>query len=966
MKKALIAILALLLNLIFFAGTAHAELTVSHYLGVGGMGDSDGDSSSAYFNKPSDITVDSSGNMYVVDSNGIRKIDTNGKVSTLFKPSLGANSTFYCGITLDKDQNIWFGDCRRSILYKVSNSGSLLKTINLPYPQNSWMSLAPSVDAMPDGSVLVAVWYDGKILKVLQDGSTSIYFQSKVIGNCNTYPKPAGLFCPTAMTVSPSGDVYVLNQGSAGNEILKIDSNGNSTKINGPINPNNVEFTNGALYVSAGDTSQNQNLEIYKVGTSSGQQLIYQKYDTNRWSSNGFKFLDSNNFVVTSYDNNVLRKINVSTGSQTIIGNARYGAQDGLLKDASTQYPSGIAEDSQNNLYFMDFRGLRKISKDGVVSTLYKTMYNNTSSVIFKNQRLYFVESNLVKVVDLNGNLVSTTNLAITGDFNVGNNNSLAVTNAGQIYAVMYKSNDYSNKFIRKIETSGAFKDLAITTQNNSDLRILVDNDDSLLVASNGQIKRYKNDDAINSTYVSSYAGYNQNIAINAAGDLYLFSRDQYSSILNVIKKNGQTENLINGLTESSLDAGSKSGFGSINGLLASSNGQIYLSDSNNNSIRLVKNSTSTNNQTVINPELMRKVRNNSSWSRPSNLLAGLSEVRYKGYFNDDPTFFNDDVTKRTSVSKTVSSQLPIWNDSTTMGQNISIYWGGYFIPDETGLWEFQITSDDSTLMWLGNEAVINYSKGYSKALIALPGAHGPETKSASLVLEANNIYPLRIFYGNQGGPAGTFRFEVKPPSFKSKWDINLEGLIWHSDFSITEDCTNYGISYILAAKFGYDVVDVKACKNNPAKMFSNDYLPAKPTTPSISKLNIIGNTINLTVNIGDTSNKPDKVFILAPQLGITANSPGSAGKISGSTATWAIPINKSASGKSADIQVISTKDGQNSDPLKRTVKIPVSQKVPTIVKVPTKPAPTIKTVICKKGAQTRTFAGKSCPPGWN
>ncbi len=956
----------MLLNLIYFVETANAEITVSHYLGVGGMGNADGESISAQFNKPSDITTDANGNMYVVDANGLRKIDKSGKVSTLFKPSIGASATSYCGIALDKEQNLWFGDCKRSILYKVSNSGSLLKTINLPYPQNSWMSLSPGIDALPDGSILVSVWYEGKILRVLQDGTTSIYFQSKVTGNCNTYPRPLGVFCPTAMTTSPNGEVYVINQGSTGSEILKIDSNGSSTKINGPSNPNNLEFTNGGLYVSAGDPSQNQNLEIYKVNTSSGQQLIFQKYDANRWSANGFKFLDPNNLVITSYDNNLLRKINISTGDQTVIGNAKYGAQDGLLKEASTQYPSGITEDSQNNLYFMDYKGLRKISKEGSVSTLYKTFYNNTSSVIFKNQRLYFIENNQAKTLDLNGNLLGSTNLGVTGDYAVGNNNSLAVTNSGQFYAVMYKSGDYSNRFIRKFETTGTFKDIAITSQSYGDLKILIDSDDSLVVATGGQIRRYKNDDVTNSTYISSYAGYNQNIAVNPAGDIYVFSRDQYSSILNVIKKNGLTENIINGLTESSVDAGIKSGFGAISGMHVSSSGQIFLSDSSNNSIRLVRNTTGANNQSGTSPEIMRKARNNSTWSRPSNLLAGLSEVRYKGYFNDDPTFFNDDVSKRTSVSKTSSNQLPIWNDSTIMGENISIYWGGYFIPDETGLWEFQITSDDSSLMWIGNEAVSKYWYGYSNALIALPGSHAPQTKSASLVLEQNNIYPLRIFYGNQGGPVGTFKFEVKPPSFKSKWDINLEGLIWHSDFSNTEDCTNYGISYILAAKFGYDVVDVKACKNNPAKMFSNDYLPAKPTTPSISKLNISGNTINLTVNIGDASNKPDKVFILAPQLGITANSPGSAGKISGSTATWAIPINKSASGKSADIQVISTKDGQNSDSLKRTVKIPNSQKVPTIVKVPTKPAPTIKTVICKKGTQTRTFAGKSCPPGWN
>lgn len=966
MKRLLIAILIVSLNSIYFASPARAEVTVSHYLGIGGMGDSDGDSKTASFNKPSDVTVDSNGNSYVVDVNGIRKIDSSGKVSTLFKPSAGQNSASYCGITLDKERNIWFGDCRRSIVYKVSNSGTLLRTINLPNPQNSWMSLTPGIDALPDGSILISVWLEGKILKVSPEGNISVYYQSKVSGNCNVYPRPLGIICPTALTVSPNGEVYIVNQGAVGAEILKIDSNGNSTKINGPVNPNNVEFTNGALYVSAGDSSTEQNLQIYRIENSGSQQVVYRKYDANRWSANGFKFIDAGNLIITSYENNVVRKINISSGNQTIIGNAKYGTDDGNLKDASTQYPSGITEDSQGNLYFMDFKGIRKISKDGIVSTLYKTLYNNTSGVIFKNQKLHFIESNLIKTIDLNGNLLASTNLSIAGDYTIGGNNSFAVTSSGQFYVVMYRSNDNSTRYIRKFETSGTFKDISISTQQYVDLRIVVDNEDSLIVASNGQIRKYKNDDASNSTYVSSFSGYNQNIAVSSTGDLYIFSRDQYSSILNVVKKNGLIENIINGQAESSINAGVKSGFSAVSGLLISSSDQIYVSDSSNNAIRLIKTSTSANPGPTTITENLRKARNNSSWSRPSDLLAGLSEVRYKGYFNDDPTFFNDDVTKRSSVSKTASNQLPNWYDSTVMGQNISIYWGGYFIPDETGTWDFQVTSDDSSLMWIGNEAVSKYWNGYSNALIALPGSHGPQTKSASITLEANKIYPLRIFYGNLGGPAGSFKLEIKAPSFKSKWDTNLEGLIWHSDFSNTEDCTNYGISYLLSAKLGYDIVDVNACKNNPAKLFNNKYLPTKPSTPSLNKLSINGNTINLTVNIGSANNKPDKVFILVPQLGINANSPNSAGKISGSTATWSIPITKSANGKSADIQVISSKEGEQSEPLKKTVKIPAAPKVPTVVKVPVKPAPTIKTVICKKGTQTRTFAGKSCPPGWN
>lgn len=357
------------------------------------------------------------------------------------------------------------------------------------------------------------------------------------------------------------------------------------------------------------------------------------------------------------------------------------------------------------------------------------------------------------------------------------------------------------------------------------------------------------------------------------------------------------------------------------------------------------------------------RLASTSAVAAKNNLQAGLSSVKYTGYFDDVPSFFNDDRSKRISAGSTPSSQLPIFNNTDSMGSNISYYWGGYFIPDESGKWDFQITSDDAAFLWIGNVAVSAYWGGYATALIAIPGAHPPQTKNRSIELEANKIYPFRIFYGNAAG-TGSFKLEVMPPSFKTEWDINLEGLIWHSNFLNREECTNFGISYLLSAKLGYEIVNVPLCKNNPAKIFDKNSPEYKPDTPLLDKLQIANNKINLTVNIGSGYNSPDKVFILSPALGLNKNN--SMGKISGSSATFSLPIIESAAGKSPTIQVISSRNGVESSPFVRLIKIPVAQKVQNNIKAAVKPTPTIKTVICKKGAQTRTFAGKSCPPGWN
>lgn len=1051
-----------------------ADVTVSHLIGKGGMGDTDGDVSKAKFIRPSDVALDSNGNIYVLDGNGIRKIDKSNQVTTIYKPSSGANSNSYCGITVDRDFNIWFADCRRTMLYKVSNSGLLLKSISLPFPQNSWLSYAPGVDALPDGSVLVSVWYDGKLLKVTPDGVVSTFYQSTVTANCNSGAKPAGIFCPISLTTTPSGEIYAISQGQSGNEILKISSS-NVTKINGPSYVTNIEFANGALYVSGPDISNQQDWLLYKVLDSSSFQLIYRGRDPQRWSAVGFKFIDANTVLFPSVDSQVIRKINISSNTQTLIGNAIFGDDDGDVSKASITYPTGITEDKQGNIYFVDYKGIRKISPQGSVSTLYKPVNLMNSGLSYFNNKIYFIESNFIKTIDANGSIQQITNTNITGDYPYNTNNSMAINKNGDIYLVMYKNGESSTRFIRKFNANGGFKDLTPSFTNYADLKILFDKDDNLLIAYNGQIKKYNSDDLTFGSFYASFGGYSQFLSMNSRSEIFVFSRDQYSSILNIIKPTGVTENLISGTTDSSENLGAKSGFGYVSGILASESGNIYLTDSNNNSIRMVKysstssssSSSSGNSNTSVK---LRSARSDSSWSRPSGLLPGLSEVRYRGYFKDNMQFFNDSAI-RTSITSTSGKSLPNWRDSTEMGADISIYWGGYFIPDESGTWDFQLTSDDAAAVWLGNDAVSKYTNGYSNSLVALPGDHAPQTISKSSRLEANKIYPLRIFYGNIGGP-GSFKLEVKPPSFKSAWDTNLEGLIWYSDFSNTEDCTNYGISYLLSAKLGYDIVDVAACKNNPAKVLANGNNFNNPAKPTFKSFNVTGNTLNLNVNIGTGTNKPEKVYLVAPELGINIGQSSANGKILGNGASWAIPITDAIFGKNLELKFISSKGGADSDPLVKSIAIPIKNnpksisknknslpplpainprysisgakavvtakiqpkmganpvsgyliapdigitaenpimgrissgqiiftmpllpsmtgkkikteiymvneigeskslampitapapKQPTIVQ----PTQRVDTVICRKGIQTRTFAGKKCPPGWN
>ena len=97
----------------------------------------------------------------------------------------------------------------------------------------------------------------------------------------------------------------------------------------------------------------------------------------------------------------------------------------------------------------------------------------------------------------------------------------------------------------------------------------------------------------------------------------------------------------------------------------------------------------------------------------------------------------------------------------------------------------------------------------------------------------------------------------------------------------------------------------------------------SKPTTPSFSGINFVGNKINLSVNIGsNAANLPDKVYLVAPKLGILTGKP-LAGTIAGNIATWSLGFNKSLAGALIPFEITSEKNGVKSDPATASYQAP-------------------------------------------
>jgi hypothetical protein len=142
------------------------------------------------------------------------------------------------------------------------------------------------------------------------------------------------------------------------------------------------------------------------------------------------------------------------------------------------------------------------------------------------------------------------------------------------------------------------------------------------------------------------------------------------------------------------------------------------------------------------------------------------------GYFNDNVAFFNNavvsPVTQTTGTTQTINiSNQPQYN---------SIQYIGYLKAPATATFTFYTASDDASYLWIGPTAVTGYTT--SNALIQNGGLHGVRERSATINLIQNVYYPIRIQFGNNGGP-GALTVSYSTPSISKT--SNWTGLIYHN-----------------------------------------------------------------------------------------------------------------------------------------------------------------------------------------
>lgn len=208
---------------------------------VGQSGYEDGMGSVVKFASPGGLTIDSAGNLFVLDTGNhrIRKITPSGLVSSFAGGGTGigtdgigsmANFSFPEGITIDSNNNLFVADSGNNTIRMISPLGSVTSiagNANADAGSNDGISSfarfnAPAGIAVDKtGNVFVADFYNHTIRKITRAGIvTTIVGKTGESGTADGEGANARLNFPSKLTINNDGDLFVTD--SANSTIRKI------------------------------------------------------------------------------------------------------------------------------------------------------------------------------------------------------------------------------------------------------------------------------------------------------------------------------------------------------------------------------------------------------------------------------------------------------------------------------------------------------------------------------------------------------------------------------------------------------------------------------------------------------------------------------------------------------------------------------------------------------------------------
>lgn len=534
-------------------------------------GHEDGVGAAASFNSPSIMAVDGAGNAYVADTGNhtIRKITPAGVVTTLAGTAgepgstdgTGAAARFNTpyGVAVDAQGNVYVADTGNAVIRKITSAGevtTLAGTLGVEGGADGTGAAASfhfpvGLVADATGNVYVADNYGGIIRKITPAGEVTTLAGTYTGTGSTDGTGPAAQFNGIiGLALDSLGNLYVADSGN--NTIRKITPAGEVTTLAGTagitgsadgtgaaasFNQPRAVATDSADNVYVTDTNNHTIRKITPAGEVTTLAGATEQSGGSDGQGSAARFFapfgiavnqSTGQVLVGDSVNNAIRQITASGAVSTLAGVTRAGSADGVGTAARFKNPLGAAADASGNVFVVDYGNdtIRKITPAGEVSTLAGT-------------------AGVAGSADGTGAAASFTGPG-----------GVATDASGNVYVA-----DTENNVIRKITPAGVVTTLAGTAGVTGSA------DDT------GAAAGFNNPGAT---------------AVDSSGNVYV--TDAGNHVIRKITPAGEVTTLAGtaGVSGSSDGTGAAASFAAPSGIAIDGNGNLYVADAGNHTIRKV------------------------------------------------------------------------------------------------------------------------------------------------------------------------------------------------------------------------------------------------------------------------------------------------------------------------------------------------------------------------------------------
>jgi sugar lactone lactonase YvrE len=162
---------------------------------------------------PSDIAVDTAGNVFIADTgnNQIVKVNPQGSASVLTISGLGTALSFPTGITVDGSGTLYVTDSgnNRVVIITAAGAGTVVATPSLTLSSPQGIALDQS------GNLFIADTGNNRVVEVTAAGAASVFSITGLGTALNT---------PTGLAIDPTGSLYIAD--SVNGRIVKVAAGG--------------------------------------------------------------------------------------------------------------------------------------------------------------------------------------------------------------------------------------------------------------------------------------------------------------------------------------------------------------------------------------------------------------------------------------------------------------------------------------------------------------------------------------------------------------------------------------------------------------------------------------------------------------------------------------------------------------------------------------------------------------------